>query len=45
MAVTILDRQGNWDHLEIVISGQISRQGWAYGSYIGETNKNPVAQP
>ena len=44
-AVTILDRQGNWDHLEIVISGQISRQGWAYGSYIGETNKNPVAQP
>jgi hypothetical protein len=43
--VTILDRQGNWDHLEIVISGQISRQGWAYGSYIGETNKNPAAKP
>jgi|GEM_PF-5638691 len=44
-AVTILDRQGNWDHLEIVISGQISRQGWAYESYIGETNKNPTAKP
>jgi hypothetical protein len=44
-AVTILDRQGNWDHLAIVISRQISRQGWAYGSYIGETNKNPAAKP
>jgi hypothetical protein len=44
-AVTILDRQGNWDHLEIVISGQISRQGWAYGSYIGETDKNLGPKP
>jgi len=44
-AVTILDRQGNWDHLQIVISGQISREGWAYGSYIGETNKSPAAKP
>jgi hypothetical protein len=44
-AVTILDRQGNWDHLAIVISSKISRQGWAYGSYIGETNKNPAAKP
>jgi hypothetical protein len=44
-AVTILDRQGNWDHLAIVISGKISRQGWAYGSYIGETDKNPAAKP
>ena len=44
-AVTILDRQGNWDHVEVVISRQISRQGWAYGSYIGETNKNPAAKP
>jgi SH3-like domain-containing protein len=44
-AVTILDRRGNWDRLEVVISGQISRQGWAYGSYIGETDKNPAAKP
>jgi hypothetical protein len=44
-AVTILDRQGNWDHLEIVISVQISRQGWAYGSYIGEADKNPSPKP
>jgi hypothetical protein len=44
-AVTILDRQGNWDHLAIVISGQISRQGWAYGSYIGETDKNLGPKP
>lgn len=44
-AVTILDRQGNWDHLAIVISGKISRQGWAYGSYIGETDKSSAARP
>ena len=44
-AVTILDRQGNWDQVEVVISGQISRQGWAYGNYIGDTNKNPATQP
>ncbi|HEV7960590.1 MAG TPA: SH3 domain-containing protein, partial [Rhizomicrobium sp.] len=40
-AVTILDRQGNWDHVEVVISGQISRQGWVYGSYVGERAKSP----
>jgi hypothetical protein len=44
-AVTILDRQGNWDHLQIVISRQISRQGWAYGSYIGEMDKNLSPKP
>ncbi len=37
--VTILERQGNWDHIAAVISPRISRQGWAYGSYIGETKK------
>jgi uncharacterized protein YraI len=36
-AVTILERQGNWDHVAIVMSNRTSRQGWAYGSYIGET--------
>ena len=45
MAVIILDRQGNWDQLEVVVSGQTSRQGWAYGSYIGEPGKSPAAKP
>lgn len=44
-AVTILDRQGNWDHVAIVMSDKTSRQGWAYGSYIGETDKSPAAKP
>ena len=43
--VTILERQGNWDHLQIVISGKISHQGWAYGSYIGEVDKNLGPKP
>jgi uncharacterized protein YraI len=43
--VTVLDQQGNWDHVEVVIFGQTSRQGWAYGSYIGETGKSPGAKP
>ena len=38
-AVTVLERQGNWDHVEVVISGQESRQGWAYGGYLAETDK------
>ncbi len=41
-AVTVLDRQGNWDHVEVVISGQESRQGWAYGGYLAETDKSPT---
>jgi hypothetical protein len=40
-AVTVLERQGNWDHVEVVISGQESRQGWAYGGYLAETDKAP----
>ncbi|HXR94992.1 MAG TPA: SH3 domain-containing protein, partial [Rhizomicrobium sp.] len=44
-AVAILDTQGNWDHVEVVISGGTSRQGWAYGSYIGATSKSPAARP
>jgi hypothetical protein len=44
-AVTVLDRQGSWDHVEVVISGKTSRQGWAYGSYIGDTGKSSPAKP
>ena len=44
-AVTVLDVQGNWDHIQVVISGQTSRQGWAYGSYIGDTGKSTGAKP
>ena len=43
--VTVLDRQGNWDHVEAVISSGTSRQGWAYGSYVGDTGKSPAAKP
>ncbi|HKD48944.1 MAG TPA: SH3 domain-containing protein [Rhizomicrobium sp.] len=43
--VTILERQGNWDHVEVVISGRESRQGWAYGSYLAENDKNPAPKP
>jgi hypothetical protein len=45
VAVTILERDGDWDHVQIVISGRTSRQGWAYARYITETAKNSATQP
>lgn len=44
-AVAILNRQGKWDHIEIVIPGETSRQGWAYGSYLAEAGKSPAGVP
>lgn len=44
-AVTILDRQGNWDQVEIVMSDKTSRQGWAYRSYISDADKSAVPKP
>jgi len=44
-AVVILDRQGNWDQVATVMSDKTSRKGWAYGSYIGETDKSPASRP
>lgn len=41
--VTVLERQGNWAHVAVVISAQESRDGWAYGSYLGESG--PAAKP
>ena len=45
LAVTVLDVQGNWDHIQVVMSEKTSRQGWAYGSYIGDTGRNTDAKP
>jgi len=42
--VTILERQGNWDHVEVVISGSEERQGWAYGSYL-TPQTDPAVKP
>jgi hypothetical protein len=45
MTVAVLDRRGNWDQVEIVIPGEASRRGWAYGSYLAETAKSQSDRP
>jgi uncharacterized protein YgiM (DUF1202 family) len=44
-AVAILDTRGNWDQVEIVIPGEVSRRGWAYGSYLARTGKSLSGAP